>query len=328
MAGAMRFSFDAYVTEALWDSGRAAFALGDGQVRWEGGAVAAAHDGAILCAALHPSGVGIVTGGDDGRLIWSRAAPGEAPVAEILAEIPGRWIDALAVSPVSGLIAFATGRDVYVRDASAPAFERRFTHEKSVAGLAFDAKGRRLAAATYGGAALWYARIAEQKPVMMRWAGSHVGVAFSPDGKFLISAMQEGALHGWRLEGAADMRMGGYPSKIHSLTFVEKGLWLATSGANGVVLWPFSGANGPMGKQAAEIGFDQSALVARVAGESEGTGVAAGLSDGRVWAADLSTQKTTQIKTDPGPPITALAIDNGRVAWGDEAGGAGVEGIG
>jgi hypothetical protein len=123
------------------------------------------------------------------------------------------------------------------------------------------------------------------------------------------------------------MRMGGYPSKIRSLAFVESGLWLATSGANGVVLWPFSGANGPMGKQAAEIGFDQSALVARVAAEPEGTCVAAGLGDGRVWTADLATRKITQIKVDPGAPITAVAMDDGRVAWGDEAGGAGVEAI-
>ena len=324
----MRFSFDAYVTEALWDAGRAAFALGDGEVRWADGEAAAAHDGAILCAAAHPSGAGIVTGGDDGRLVWSRLAPDAAPQVETLAEISGRWIEALAVSPASGLIAFAAGRDVHVRDVANAAFERRFSHEKSVAGLAFDPKGRRLAAATYGGAALWYARIADQKPVMMRWAGSHVGAAFSPDGKFLISAMQEGALHGWRLEGATDMRMGGYPSKIHSLVFVENGLWLATSGANGVVLWPFSGANGPMGKQAAEIGFDQAALVTRVAGQPGGTGIAAGLSDGRVWAADLATQKITQIRPEAGPPITALAINNGRVAWGDEAGGAGVEDVG
>ncbi len=325
MGRAMRFSFDAYVTDALWDGDRAAFALGDGQVRWEGGEAVAAHDGAILCAAAHPSGDGVVTGGDDGRLVWSRAPAGGAPVAETIAAIPGRWIDTLAVSPNSGLIAFAAGRDLHVRDIAAPAFERRFTHEKSVAGLAFDAKGRRLASATYGGAALWYARIAEQKPVMLRWAGSHVGVAFSPDGKFLVSAMQEAALHGWRLADSRDMRMGGYPSKIRSLAFVENGLWLATSGANGVVLWPFSGANGPMGKQATEIGFDQGALIARVAAEAEGTRIAAGLSDGRVWTADLASQRTIQIKTETGAAISAVAVRGSRIAWGDEAGGAGVE---
>jgi hypothetical protein len=88
------------------------------------------------------------------------------------------------------------------------------------------------------------------------------------------------------------------------------------------VLWPFGGANGPMGKQATEIGFDEAAIVARVAGE--GAVLAAGLDDGRVWAAGLKSEKLEPLKAERGPPITALAVAHGRVAWGDEAGGAGV----
>ena len=60
----MTFSFDAYVTAALFDrAGRAAFALGDGTVRFEGGETVEAHDGAILSACLPPSGDGLLTGG-------------------------------------------------------------------------------------------------------------------------------------------------------------------------------------------------------------------------------------------------------------------------
>ena len=33
------------------------------------------------------------------------------------------------------------------------------------------------------------------------------------------------------------MRMTGYPAKIKSLSFLAKGLILATSGSNGVVAW-------------------------------------------------------------------------------------------
>ncbi len=313
----MNLAFDAYVTAALFDAGQATFALGDGTLRWEDGARVEAHDGAILSAVIHPSGEGVVTGGDDGRLVWSRRLG-----AVQLAKVPGRWVDAVAAAPDSGLIAFAAGREVRVLDAADATFNRLFAHEKAVADLAFDPRGRRLAAATYGGAALWYARIAEQKPVMLRWAGSHVGLAFSPDGRFLISAMQENALHGWRLSDAKDMRMGGYPAKIKSLTFLEDGAWLATAGANGVVLWPFHGANGPMGKQATEIGFDEASLVTCVAGDR--ATLAAGLDDGRVWAASLKTQKTETLKAEKGPPITALALSANRVAWGDEDGGAGV----
>ena len=305
----MRASYDAFVTETLFDrAGRGLFALGDGAVRFESGETVQAHDGAILCAALHPTETGVVTGGDDGRLVWSRAGEG----ALELASVKGRWIDAVATNPISGLID--------------PAFVRLFPHDKSVAAIDFDAKGRRIATATYGGAMLWYARIAEQKPQFLRWAGSHIGVAFSPDGRFLMSAMQENQLHGWRMADSKDMRMGGYPSKVKSMVFMARGMLLATAGAPGVVVWPFGGANGPMGKEASEIGFDESALVARVAGTADGTVLAAGLDDGRVWACDLTSRRLETVKAEKGAPISALALsaDGARLAWGDEEGGAGV----
>jgi WD40 repeat protein len=318
----MNQSFDAYVTTALFDrAGRAAFALGDGTVRFEDGGLAQAHDGASLSACLHPSGEGVVSGGDDGRLVWAKPDG-----AQELASMPGRWLDSVASSAESGLIAFSAGREVHVRDAKDPAYARVFHHEKSVADVAFDPKGRRIAAATYGGAGLWYARIADQKPLMLKWAGSHVAVAWSPDGKFLVSGMQENALHGWRVADEKNMRMGGYPAKVRSLAFLAKGALLATSGANGVVIWPFAGANGPMGKQAAEVGYEERALVTRVAGMPAGNWVVWGLDDGRVRACDLVGQKIVEVRAERGAAISALAMtaDGKRVAWGDEDGQAGV----
>ena len=314
------YSFDAYVTACLFDAdGQAVFALGDGQVAWAGGARQAAHDGAVLAAVRHPTAAGVITGGDDGRLVWSRR-DGVQP----LAEVQGRWIESLAAQPGSGLVAFGAGREARIIDVADAAFSRAFAHERSVADVALDARARRLAVATYGGAALWYARIAEQQPVMLRWAGSHIGVAFSPDGRFLMSSMQENSLHGWRLSDAKDMRMGGYPAKVRSLVFLENGRMLATAGANGVVVWPFAGADGPMGKQAMEIGFDERALVSRVAAEPGSSRLAAGLSDGRIWACDVGSGQRGDVKTDLGPPISALAVAGDRIAWGDEEGGAGV----
>ncbi len=318
----MRQDFDAYVTAAAFDAnGQALFALGDGTVRFEGGEPVQAHDGAILCAAGHPAGEGLITGGDDGRLVWARPDG-----AQELAQVKGRWIESVAVSGASSLAAFGAGRELHVRDLADPSFSRTFAHEKSVADIAFDPKGRRIATATYNGAALWYARIAEQKPQLLKWAGSHTTIAWSPDGKFLLTAMQENQLHGWRLSDAKDLRMGGYPAKVKSLVFLDKGIMLATSGANGVVIWPFVGANGPMGKEAAEIGFDQNALVARVAATPGRDLVCAGLDDGRVWAAELRSGRMEPLKSEKGATITALAVspDGARVAWGDEEGGAGI----
>jgi WD40 repeat protein len=316
----MSLVFDAYVTAALFEKdGEAAFALGDGRIAWETGAQAAAHDGAVLAAVRHPTGEGVITGGDDGRVVWSRRVGGET-----LAEAPGRWVDSLAAQAGASLVAFGAGREARVIDLADKAFARTFMHDRSVADVAFDARGRRLAVATYGGAALWYARIADQQPTMLKWAGSHIAVTFSPDGRFLLSAMQENALHGWRLSDARDLRMGGYPAKVRSVVFLDSGKLMATSGANGVVVWPFAGADGPMGKSAMEIGWDESCLVTRVAAEPGGAIVVAGLSDGRVWAADVASGRQQPVRSQTGPPISALAISGGRIAWGDEDGGAGV----
>lgn len=316
----MTYNFDAYVTAIEFTREGWAAALGDGTVRFEHGANLAAHDGAILCACVHPSGAGLLTGGDDGRVVWSRADGG---VIEI-GQVKGRWIDAIAASEASGLIAFAAGRELHVRDVAEPAFARTFSHDRSVAAVAFDPKGRRIAVATYNGAAFWYARIADQKAAFLKWAGSHIAVAFSPDGKFLVSSMQENQLHGWRLADAKDMRMGGYPAKVKSLDFLARGAALVTSGAQGAVVWPFGGPGGPMGKEASEIGFDQSAMVVRVAGAKTRPFIAAGLDDGRVWTADLTARGVQWVKAEKGPAISALAMEGDRVAWGDEEGGAGV----
>ena len=142
--------------------------------------------------------------------------------------------------------------------------------------------------------------------------------------------MQENQLHGWRVADEKNMRMGGYPAKPRSLAFFSKGNLMATSGANGVVVWPFAGATGPMGKQAAEVGYDEASTVVQVAAAPGLSWVAAGLDDGRVWACDVTGQRVVPLKAEKGAPITALAItpDAKRVAWGCEDGEAGVAEVG
>lgn len=318
----MQTTYDAQVTAIVFDAEGAIFALGDGSVRFEDGAFSAAHDGAILCAVAHPSGDGAVTGGDDGRLIWHRRA--DAGVLATSAK--GQWIDAIDASAESGLIAFSAGKTLTVLDAKDAGFRRDFQHERTVSGVAFEPKGRRIATSTYGGAALWFARIAEQKPTFLKWAGSHTAVTFSPDGAFVVTAMQDAQLHGWRIKDHKDLRMGGYPSRVRSMSFLSDGRLMATSGAQGAVLWPFVGASGPMGREATEIGFDEGSQVALVASRPEHGLLAAGLSDGRVWLADPAGQGLNFLKADKGAPIIALAMsaDATRVAWADEDGNAGV----
>ncbi len=318
----MQKTFDAQVTAALFDKKGAVFALGDGSVRFASGEYNEAHDGAVLCAVVHPSGDGVVTGGDDGQVIWHRR--GEAGLLARSAK--GAWVDAIDASAESGLIAFSAGRTLSVIDARDAAFRRDFQHERTVSGVAFDPKGRRIACSTYGGAALWFARIAEQKPALLKWAGSHIAVTFSPDGAFVVTAMQDNQLHGWRIKDQKNMRMGGYPSKVKAMSFLSNGQLLATAGAQGAVLWPFAGANGPMGREAIEIGYDEGSTITLVDSRAKHGLLAAGLSDGRVWVADPAGQGLRFLKSDRGPAIAALAMspDADAVAWADEDGQAGV----
>jgi hypothetical protein len=317
----MPFALSAYVTAILnaADAGFA-FVLGDGRVRFEDGREVEAHDGAALAATAHPSGQGVVTGGDDGRLVWTRPEGAQA-----LAEHPGAWIDAVASSRDSGLIAYALGKRAVVLAPAEPDFQRTFDHPATVADLAFDPRGRRLAAATYGGVALWYARFADQKPVTLRWAGSHARALFSPDGKYLVSAMQEPALHAWRLADGAQAELGGcYGGKVRSLAFVQKGDWLATSGADQGVIWPFLGRDGPLRARPVGLNLGQPGRVTCVAAQGDRLGL--GLDSGAVVALDLTTEAQSIVRSaGDGAAVTALAVAaDGRLAYGDETGGAGI----
>ncbi|ESQ85806.1 hypothetical protein AEAC466_01115 [Asticcacaulis sp. AC466] len=320
MTFAYQKSFESYVVAALFDAlDDPIVALGDGRIVFpDADKVFDAHPNAgVLSAVVHPAGLGIITGGDDGRVVWTSKDAG--PIE--LARHPGAWIDVVAVAPEGQVIAYAAAKTVYVLDLLKKE-TKTFKHEHSVSDLCFEPKGRKLYCATYNGVSIWFSRIAEQKPQKLFWAGSHTKIAMAPSGEFVVTAMQENALHGWRLKDSKDMRMGGYPAKIKSLDFFAKGKLLATSGANGAVVWPFLRPNGPMGEEASEINPQEGTMVSVVAGAPEDTILSAGTEDGRVWLAELQSTHVEWIKREKGAAITALAMSGeaNRLVFGDEDG--------
>ena len=143
----------------------------------------------------------------------------------------------------------------------------------------------RLAVARYDGVTLWWAGT-NADPVTLAWKGAHLGVIFSPDGKNVVTSMQENELHGWRLDDGKDMRMSGYPTKPKSLSWSVKGRFLASSGANAAILWPFHFKDGPMGRQPLQLGA-REAVVTRVACHPREELVAVGYQDGMVHGGAL-----------------------------------------
>ena len=315
------WAFDAPVVAIAFDGdGVGAFGLGDGTLRiFEGDGepqTVEAHQGALLALTAGPEG-GFVSGGDDGRLV--RTADGAA--RELFA-VKNRWIENVAVSAETGLIACTAGKTAIILDGEEPT---TFTHATTAAGVAFDPKGRRLAVAHYNGASLWWAKAVDQQPKTLEWKGSHIAVTWSPDGRFLVTSMQESALHGWRIEDAADMRMSGYPSKIKSLAWDRRGRTLFTSGADRIVGWPFTGRGGPMGRDPIQIGPERDALVLVVAAHPERDIVAAGTSDGTVWFEEIGDPGVNYVMLN-GTKVTALAFspDGEHLALGTEDGFAAV----
>lgn len=121
------------------------------------------------------------------------------------------------------------------------------------------------------------------------------------------------------------MRMSGYPSKTRALSFTRGGKWLATSGAESVVLWPFFGG-GPMGKQPTELAGGDDVLCTMVAAHPQQDMVAAGFSDGLVVLAEIGAARILPVAGRGRGPVSALAwsADGGKLAFGTESGFAAV----
>jgi WD40 repeat protein len=308
-----RLALGAGATGAHWIGDEALFALSDGRV-WRADGAIQAHDGAILSAALHPDGNRLVTGGDDGRLNTVSPSGEVKTFAELR-----KWVDHVVTSPVSDVIVAGVGKQAIVFREGREA--HRFNYPSSVGGLAIDAKGRRLAASHYGGATLRYALMADDKGVELKWAGSHLAITISSDAEYVITGMQENALHGWRLPDKIDLRMDGYPSKTRSFSWDKRGRWLATSGANSAIVWPFVGKLGPQGKPPLQPG-EREALVTQVAFHPSEEVLAIGYSDGAAILVRLADLVGAELDEPGEGAVTALAwsADGKRLAIGDEAG--------
>lgn len=295
------------------------FVLADGVVhRLAGGhAWTEAHDG-LLTAAPTRDGKCLITGGEDGK-VMSLSQEGSV---ELLAEVGRKWITSVATGP-QDIVAFASGKVAYVRFSDGRM--RELEHPRSVEGLAFAPKGVRLGVARYNGATLHFPAT-DSKPTELEWAGAHTGITFSPDGNFLVTTMQENALHGWKLSDGRHMRMAGYPAKVKSLSWSAKGRWLATSGAPAAIVWPFQGKDGPMGKAPLELGTRGDAMVTQVACHPNEDIVAIGYSDGMILAARFADQKEVLLRRAGKGAISAMTWDREgrRLAFGTETGDCGI----
>ena len=313
-----------YVVACCFDrDGHLAFALGDGSLRLRAPGTesplreVAAHAGACLSLAPAPDG-GFLSGGDDGGFLRIS----QAGDVETLASFPRRWVEHVQ-GHTNGLVACAVGRALHLF----PRGQAAVVHEyaSTIGGLSFSPDGQRVAVAHYGGVSIRSTRHARNDPQLLRWAGSHLGVTWSPNGRFVLSMMQENAIRGWRLEDKSDLRMSGYQRKVSHWAWVDRGRYLATSGADCAPCWPFLTRKGPMDQAPLTPGERSGRLVTTVAGDPTRALIATGYDDGMVLLCLLDGQAPAMVRDAAGDGISALAIsqDGRQLAVGSEHGFAG-----
>lgn len=263
----------------------------------------ALHDGISLCLRPDADDHAFLSGGDDGKVLILD------PTTEsttLLVEHKNTWIDHVASSTDGKFRAYNEGKKIHVlNEEGQEHFSPLLSVPTNPGGISFSPNGKRLAVSHYNGVTLWWVNSKEAAPATLEWKGSHLNMVWSPDGKSLLTAMQENAIHGWQLSDDKEMRMQGYMSKIHSMAFTPRGKYLATSGAQQIVCWPFS-SGGPWGKSPLLLGGAENRLVTCVAPHPKDEMVAAGTSDGMIVLAPLDGRMEIMINPPQDSAINGL----------------------
>ena len=180
-----------------------------------------------------------------------------------------------------------------------------------------------MAVSRYGGVTVWKKDYSNKwKSTKLDWKGSHNKVSFSPDGKYLVTSMQENVLRCWRLKDKLDFAMSGYGSKVKSFAFIDDTSYLATSGAIDAICWPFDG-EGPMGRKPICLPYIGNKQVTFIEPFPDEKAIFAGLSDGSVFLSQIENENNTKIiRSFTGSEVSAIAMtdDKSSIFIGDMSG--------
>ena len=280
------------------------------------------HDAAVT--GLAALGSTLYSVAQDGKLVAHDLLNGSSTV---LLSKPGKWVDTVVASPKTGHIVCVVGREVLViptamssQDATDASFAN---HPSSVSDLAFSPDGKRIAASHYNGVTIWPID-GQSHGETLKWKGYHIGVSWSPDGRFVVSSTQERELHVWDMLEDKDFRLGGYPSKTHELAWTSPDagpVKLACSGADVITAWPF-GDVGPGRLPPVEIGYVYTGRVSTVAPHPTRPWVAGGYTTGTVLVGGLQKGEAAFARIADSQEITGLAWtpDGAMLASGTRGG--------
>jgi WD40 repeat protein len=145
----------------------------------------------------------------------------------------------------------------------------------------------------------------------LKWKGSLLAVAWSPNGNFVASGNQDATVHFWFIERSEELQMAGYPTKVRELSWDFTSRYLATGGGQQITVWDCTG-KGPDGSRPIVLKGHQAPL-RRLAYQPRGIVLASGADDGMVAFWQPTKQNT---------PVAIQVFDDAvtQIAWSPDSG--------
>ncbi len=276
------------------------------------------HQGTSLVLRAGCDALSVLSAGDDGRLV--QAFPSAETKPKELFKQAGKWLEQMDAHP-SGLIAVSAGKNVYLLSAAGAPLAPPLPHAFTPEGLAINPKGKRVAVGHFGGISLWWVKAKEHTAQKLEWPGVHCSLIWHPDGEHIIAAQHEAQLHGWRLIDMAEMRMQGYMAKVESMCWSKRAKYLATSGAEMPICWPFFGG-GPWNKAPLQPGSPRESVVVQLACHPADDLLAAAHADGLLQLCSLESLPGFMVCPPSGSNNVALSWSlDGRLLLAADAAG-------
>lgn len=264
----------------------------------------------------------LASGGQDGNiLLWDLAADPRPGVLEggVM------WVEHLAwnppgtrQAPVPLRLASAAGKTLRLWDSQGQLLREYAEHPSTISALQWQPQTQILTSTAYGRVAFFN----PDNPVPqreLRWPGSILSLAWSPNGRFIAAGGQDATVHFWFTKTGDDLQMSGYPTKVRELSWSADSRWLATGGAAAVTIWDC--VRSPAGSKPLQLrGHDE--LLTQLAWQHRGVLLVSAGGDGRllVWRPRQSSRALAGAKVQTAVTRIAWASDDTRLAVGTATG--------
>ena len=274
------------------------------------------HGFGTTALSWSPQGRILASAGQDGKVKLWDVATGQ--LHETL-DGGAAWVERVAWSPNGTLLAAAAARKVRLWNTAGQLVREYANHPSTVADIQWKPGTLELASACYGQIGLFHPDQAE--PVRsLKWKGSQLVLAWSPDGKHMATGDQDSTVHFWIMKTGEDLMMAGYPVKVRELSWDHTSRYLATGGGAMPCVWDVSG-KGPAGTKPLQF-QGHTANVTGLAFQHSGSLLASGGADGQVilWHPGKHNRALAQAQSDSGITQIAWSPDDQRLAVGTESG--------